>query len=280
MNTLNVDHDHMDEICFEKYLKIIHEFTGITISKSRKSMVQGRIRRRVVSLGLATYDDYYQFLVKTPDEKISFIDLITTNETYFYRTPRIWEYIADKYLPAWAEENPGKVFHAWSAAASSGEEANTLAILLHAYKEKNPGFDYHVLGTDISREMIECCRKGLYQGRSIESFCAKKPELFKKYMAGNTSGFFSVIPEIKNRIRFSEHNLFKRLNSPMDFDLILLRNVLIYFSQTDQEAALKLIHSKLADRGNLIIGESESLTYLKTGFRQIEPLIYRKGENE
>lgn len=267
--------ESIQDKCFEKLLSLIHELTGITIHKNRKSMVLGRLRKRALALGLDSYESYCERVSSSAAEKAIFIDLMTTNETYFYRTPRIWSHVLEKFLPQWIENNRGKTFQAWSAAASSGEEAHTLAVLLHSFRQQHPAFQYQILGTDISNEMIERCQEGRYRGRSVESFRNARPDLWSRYFRENEPGDFSVIPEIKQRIRFKRHNLFQSLPDSISFDLILLRNVLIYFNSQDQARALSLIRPKLDSKGILVIGESESLAHIKTDFASVEPLIYR-----
>ena len=271
-----IDLDVLSDECFEKSLQLIHQLTGITIATNRKTMVQGRLRKRVSTLHLKSYDEYLELVKSSQDEKIIFVDLVTTNETYFFRTPRIWQYLSDVYLPKWFASNQGKVFFAWSAASSSGEEAHSIGIICHAFKEKNPSFQYQIVGTDISREMVQLCQAGVYKGRSIESFQASRPDWFMKYMKSVENSQFQIVPEIKLKLKFSEHNLFKHFNYKDRFDLVLLRNVLIYFTAPDQEKVLTNILPKLTDKGLLIIGESESLTHINTGFTHQEPLIYRK----
>lgn len=266
----------LSDACFENAVELIHSLTGISISPGRRTMVLGRMRRRASELGFTDYDSYLDLVRKDPGEKRLFVDLVTTNETYFFRTPRIWKFIEDEFLPSWLRKNEGKTLQAWSAAASSGDEAHSLAVLLEDFREKHPHFTYQILGTDISREMIELCRKGVYQGRSIESFRSHRPDLFAKYMESSSEGY-SIRADIKLRMKFLEHNLFQPLPMSTSFDLVLIRNVLIYFKGNDQEKVLKLIEPRLAPDGKLIIGESESLSYIRTGFTALQPLVYRKS---
>lgn len=265
----------LSEKCFKDFLILIHELTGITIASNRTSMVEGRLRKRIMALKLPGYDSYLKLVRDDRAEQSLFIDLVTTNETYFFRTPRIWEFIEEKYLPEWFRNHPKQVFTAWSAAASSGEEACSLGIVCQSFKEKFPGFSYQIIGTDISNEMVGRCQKGLYTGKSIESFRNTRTALFKKYLKSNGEDFFEVLPEIKGRLRFSQHDLFCSHQHKDKFDLVLIRNVLIYFKAEDQEEVLSLIAPKLAEDGIMIIGESESLSYIKTPFKLVEPLIYR-----
>ncbi len=269
--------DMFSDECFRDSLKLIHALTGITIAPNRKSMVHGRLRKRAVALKLDSYETYLDLVKSDNNEKVVFIDIVTTNETYFFRTPRIWAYLQEVFLPDWISKNPDRKFSAWSAAASSGDEGHSLGILLQAMKDKNPKFSYEILGTDISQEMVRTCQTGVYKGRSIGSFKTTRPEWFHKYMKSQGSDEFQVTPEIKSRLKFQQHNLFKPLVSTQKFDLVLLRNVLIYFTDVDQEKVLKLIEPRLSDTGILIIGESESLTNIQTGYSNIQPLIYKKA---
>lgn len=265
----------LNEKCLNDFIKLIHELTGITIAANRNSMVEGRLRKRLTTLGLTSYESYLKLVREDRSEQVNFVDLVTTNETYFYRTPRIWDYIEKKLLPDWLLTHPKAVFTAWSAASSSGEEAHTLGIICQSFKEKNPTFLYQITGTDISKEMVGLCQQGHYSGRSIESFKKTRPELFEKYLAKATGESFQVTPEIKSRLKFQQHNLFQSLQHKERFDLVLIRNVLIYFKGPDQEKVISLIAPKMADDGVMIIGESESLTHINTNFKSVEPLVYK-----
>lgn len=268
----------LSEKCFQEFLELIHELTGITIAKNRTSMIEGRLRKRITTLKLQSYESYLNLVKESRAEQGPFIDLVTTNETYFFRTPRIWDYIEHKFLPAWHSAHPKQIFNAWSAAASSGEEAHSLGLICQTFKEKNPGFLYQILGTDISQEMVGLCQAGQYTGRSIDSFKKTRAELFAKHMRPGPAGSFQVSPEIKSRLKFHQHNLFRPLQSSNNFDLILIRNVLIYFTGSDQEKVLSHLKPRMSESGILIIGESESLHHIETPFKSIEPFIYRSEE--
>lgn len=266
----------LDEKCFNDFLKLIYELTGITIAKNRNSMVEGRLRKRMTTLAINNYEEYLSLVKNDPQERVKFIDLITTNETYFFRTPRIWDYIEKTVLPQWRKQYPvSGTFNAWSAAASSGDEAHTLGVIFQAFKEKNSGFAYRVTGTDISAEMIALCRAGLYSGKSIEFFKKNRLDYFNKYMVRAGTEQYKAVDVIRNSIQFVQHNLFKKFQAKEKFDLILIRNVLIYFTPADQEKVLGLLSPLLKPHGVLIIGESESLSHIKTPFKHVEPLIYQ-----
>ncbi len=268
-----MDQVEMTDSCFHEYIILIHRLTGITIQANRKSMIQGRVRKRIRTLGLAGYSEYLDHVKSTQSENRTFIDLVTTNETYFYRTPRIWECLSKTFLAEWHAQNPKQVFRAWSAASSSGEEAYTLGVICQQFKATHPSFQFQIVGSDISQEMVGVCEKGLYRGRAVETFRQTQADLFQKFMHP-VGDDFQVIPEIKSKITFHLHNLFEKPKASEKFDLILLRNVLIYFTSADQEKVLRNIRPLLKDEGLLMIGESESLAHIQTDFDYKAPLVY------
>lgn len=266
--------DSLSDGCFSQFLQLTYALTGITISESRKSMLISRLRKRLVANGLTKFEDYLAFVQTNPAETARFIDNMTTNETYFFRTPRIWSYLIDEFVPQFTRTNPCRPMRLWSAAASTGEEAHTAGVLFEATRERLSGFDYRILGTDISPRVIDVAQKGLYSGRSIERFREARPDIFKRFLAGSDSTGFSVTAPIRERLRFETHNLFVPTSPGTGFDVVMLRNVLIYFSKADQERVLEKIRRTMNANSILIIGESETLSSLSTGFKSIAPFLY------
>jgi len=267
----------MRSACFRDYSALIYRLTGITFDIKKKGMLAGRIRRRLRALHIESYEEYYHVVRQSKDEERYFIDCVTTNETSFYRTPRIWEYICDKFLLDYhgAHSNINKELNIWSAAASTGEEAHTLGVVCHHFKQTHPAFRYRITATDISPAVIEEASEGVYRNRSIEKFRKLRPDLFHLYLKGSEEKGYSVIPEIRANIRFKEHNLFSPFSSSETFDLVLLRNVLIYFDKGNQERVLINIRKRLSPDGVLIIGESETLRNLDVEFNPICSAVYR-----
>lgn len=263
--------------CFSEYVAYIHDLTGITIGKGRTSLIEGRLRKRIKELNVPSFETYLEILKKDHYEQVLFIDLITTNETSFFRTPRIWDYIEKNYLPDWFAKNPSKPFLVWSAASSTGEEASTMGIVCELFKEKNPSFNYSILGTDISKDVVKQCQEGLYGSKSIKNFASRRPFLFKKYLKKTSDNNYQVEAIIRSKLKFEVHNLFRPYFTDKRFDIILIRNVLIYFKPEDQEKVISLLAPRLADEGIMIIGESESLSLIKTELSSVAPLVYKKA---
>ncbi|AJP58911.1 chemotaxis protein [Pandoraea vervacti] len=263
-----------DVVTQQALLRAVHRHTGISMNEKKWTMLQGRLRPRLRTLSLRCYRDYLALLENTPDEIRNFVNLVTTNETTFFRTPRVWDYFAQHYLPRWQAAHPGQTFRMWSAAASSGEESYSAAMICEEFRARHPGFQYQIHATDISSHVLAIAMAGNYGGRSIDGLKQQRPAMLAKYFRASAGGF-TVAPELRAHITFAEHNLYQRMARREAFDLVMLRNVLIYFETSDQERVLENVRRTLTPEGVLIVGESESLSRLSTGYRFEQPLIYR-----
>ena len=272
MNTIS-DLSDMDNQTLEKFIKLVYVQTGITMTFAKKALLQGRIRPRINKLGLSDYNNYFDLLRNNKIEMQEFINLVTTHETSFFRTLRVWDYFYKDFIPNWIINNPDKILKIWSAASSTGEEVYTIGICCEEIRSLNSNFNYSILGSDISSGVVKTAIKGEYSGRSIENFKNKYSSLFEKYMEP-FEGKFKVSSKVKSKIRFETHNLFHKHSSSNGFDIIFLRNVLIYFDQIDQVNVISNLDKALVNKGILIIGESESLSGLSTKFDFVAPLIY------
>lgn len=266
--------DSLSDADFAKLRAIVHRQTGITIGENRKSMMFSRLQRRLRETGEKTFSGYIAKVSADPDEMQELTNRVTTNETYFYRTPRVWAHFREVIVPEFLAKKAARPLKVWSAAASTGEEGHTLGVLLEDVRQKNRGFEYSILGTDISSRVLEVAEEGHYVGRPVVRFKKEEPELFARHMIGNDTDGYRVGPEIKRRLSFRLHNLLKQLPSGGPFDAIFLRNVLIYFTNEDQERILANIHTQLRPEGTLIIGESETLKSLNCKFAPAAPLVY------
>lgn len=268
-----------EEMSQEVLLKVIgkvHALTGITISEQKKTMLQSRLRKRMKHLSLATFEEYMSWLDKDKDEVQEFINVVTTNETSFFRTPRIWEYFQNDFLPKWHAAHPGQQLRLWSAAASSGEEAFSLAICCTDFQRKNPKFDFKIVATDISTSVLDEAQKGVFNGRSVEFLRKSKPQFFEAYFIVEGEDAFKISPSLRPKVSFSTHNLFTVKKD--QFDIVFLRNVLIYFNSVDQEKVLSNVGKSIPEEGMLVIGESESLNRLDTPYEFHQACIYSKKD--
>eukprot|EP00903_Cladosiphon_okamuranus_P002593 g2591.t1 len=220
-------------------------------------------------------------LLKTDSRETEhYVNAVTTNKTLFYRTPRIWSYLTDEFVPAWIKAGHNRPLEVWSGASSTGEEIYTAGMVLEEFRKSRPGFEYRIVGTDVSDRVVEIADKGVYSGRIIDMFKTSSPELFAKYMVGNDSDGYRVNNDIRSRIKFQRHNIFKPFQTRSKYDVSLLRNVLIYFTHEDQERAIANVERSLRPDGLLIIGESETLSPLETNYVCVAPLIYRHRDHK
>lgn len=268
--------EDMDAPTLRRALDLVRKHTGITMTPVKKSMLQSRLRPRMRVLNIGSYEAYIHRLCEDNQERQPFIDAVTTHHTAFFRTPRIWQYFREDFLPAWAESHAGRPLRAWSAAASTGEEACTIAICCEEFRRQKPGFRYEITATDISADVLERARSGEYMGASAAAFQAAQPELFERYNALETSGRFMLAAPVRNHISFSVHNLLGTSPWQDSFDLIFLRNVLIYFKPEDVRTVVRNVAPALRGQGMLLIGEAESLTSLDVPFQFVQPQIYRR----
>lgn len=268
---------HLGDDTLSDLIALVRKHTGIAMSERKSVLLERRLRPRMQALALHSYRDYLDMLERDSDEVPHFIDLVTTNDTLFFRTPQVWAYVEQEFLPAWwsAHAAAGRPLDIWSAAAASGEELYSLAMLCEEFAARSPGFRYRILGTDISRQILGLARAGRYSGRSVEKIRASHPALFAKYFTVASDGGACVVQQLKQHVELASHNLLSPLRPRQQFDLILLRNVLIYFDQQHQETVLRQARLSMAPHARLIVGESESISGLNIAYQFDRPMTYR-----
>lgn len=268
---------HLGDDTLSDLIALVRKHTGIAMSERKSVLLERRLRPRMQALALHSYRDYLDMLERDSDEVPHFIDLVTTNDTLFFRTPQVWAYVEQEFLPAWwsAHAAAGRPLDVWSAAAASGEELYSLAMLCEEFAARSPSFRYRILGTDISRQILGLARAGRYSGRSVEKIRASHPALFAKYFTVASDGGACVVQQLKQHVELASHNLLSPLRPRQQFDLILLRNVLIYFDQQHQETVLRQARLSMAPHARLIVGESESISGLNIAYQFDRPMTYR-----
>ena len=198
------------------------------------------------------------------------VDLLTTNETYFFREEKHFEYLVDTIL---AQHSQGRPFDVWSAASSTGEEIYTIAMVL----AENLGIDasWTVTGSDISRRVLSVAEQGLYwqdRTRGLPTGYLKK---YCMRGVGENEGRFLIAPELRRHTRFMQVNLNESLPNIGKCNVIFLRNVMIYFDAETKRQVVERLVQKLQPRGYLIIGHSESLNGITDRVKLVQPTIYR-----
>jgi len=260
---------------FARFARFITDELGIKMPESKFTLVQNRLLRRVRDLGMESVDQYgeYFFASSNEEEREHFINAITTNKTDFFREPQHFEYLRDVVLPAVSNSR----FKAWSAGCSSGEEPYTLAMVLSEYASGRPGFDFAILGTDISTKVLAHARGGIYEEAQI---LPVPPDLRRKYLLGSRNKnerLVRVTPELRRKISFHQLNFMDADYGIRDiFHVVFCRNVMIYFDRPTQEAVINKLCRNLAPGGYLFAGHSESLHGLDIPVRPVKASIYRK----
>ncbi len=257
-------------------IALVRQHTGIAMTPRKSVLLERRLQPRLQALSLHSYQAYLDRVASDRDEVAHFIDLVTTNDTLFFRTPQVWDYVRDRYLPAWARAHPGGCLKVWSAAAASGEELYSIAMLCEQFKLQAPAFRYQILASDISQQILGAARAGQYSGRSVERIRLSHPDLLRTYFTPSPYGV-QVNDELRQHVSFAQHNLLEALRPAQRFDLVFLRNVLIYFDAEHQETVLRQARLSLKDEGRLILGESETIARLGTGYQFEFPMIYKAG---
>lgn len=269
--------------------EVLRQLTGISLRAGKKELVESRLRRKLRELGLSDVKDYLKRVEANSRERQAFINLLTTNESRFFRTERVWQYLEKTFLPAWAEQHAGKRLQIWSGAASSGQEAYSLAMLCQEFGAKwaisNPRqkpFEYRIWASDIDTAILATAQEGWYEAAQWESLRRDRPFWFDRY-AKALRGGYAVVESLKSRVEFSQHNLLRGWAASAQFDLVMLRNVLIYFEEAEQLTVLRHVVDALRPGGTLVLGESESLGQIEARMAQenfavqyLAPQIYAR----
>ena len=257
---------------FSQFQKLIYNIAGINMNPVKKPLVMGRLAKRVHHYGLRSYGEYYKLLHNGahPLEMQQAVDLLTTNETYFFREPKHFDFLQQQILPTHPR---AQTFRIWSAACSSGQEPYSIGMILAFFLGENP---WEIIASDLSMRVLDRARTGHYALEQSEHIPG---ELLTRYClkgTGSQEGTFLVSRKIRKRIKFSQINLNDTLPLKESFDLIFLRNVMIYFNAQTKRTVLDRISRLLKQGGHLFVGHSESLNGIHDEFAAVIPSVYKK----
>lgn len=258
---------------FESIRKIMYARTGVNLKETKKPLVFARLRKRIEELRLESFAQYVHILEKNDSAELEyFSNALTTNETFFFRHARQFNFLYENVLPAYKREGRGKIA-VWSAACSKGDEPYSLAIALQEFKDKG-GPDFSILASDINTDVIQEAKDGVYDERSLKDV----PESLKaKYFKATAEkGCLRISEAIRRKVEFTQHNLKAPLKSGGPFDVIFLRNVLIYFDRATKETVVTLASAHLKPEGYFFISLSENLNDIHCGLQLVESGIFKK----
>ncbi len=269
---------------FEKLGALIHSLWGLKMPQAKKTLVHGRLMKRLRLLGMESYEEYCEYLFSEEGQKnelVHLIDVISTNKTEFFREPESIKHMARQALPEMVlEKGTGvkKKLMVWSAGCSTGEEPYTIAMVLQEFASRHPGlgFDWFILASDISVSVLETARRAVYPHNRIEPI---NMELRKKYLTRNKKKENDLVrfsPILRKKVAFRQINFMEDFGLREKMDVIFCRNVIIYFDRPTQKKVLERLCGQLKTGGYLYLGHTESINGLDLPLCQVVPTIYRK----
>lgn len=269
------------EADYDFLCQLIYENSRIHLGADKQVLVASRLAKRLRQLNLGSYHEYCD-LMRSPGgaaELQFLIDRISTNHTHFFRELKHFEFISEVIIPAWnAVTGRKEPFRIWSAAAATGEEPYSLAIHLAEHFAPAESGRWQIEATDISTRVSEVATQAIYETERLTSV---GPEVLRRYFQKGEkkwAGHFRVKAELRQRVKFQHLNLLEGAYPfARPFDLILCRNVMIYFDRPTQETLVRQLTTQLAPGGHLLVGHSESLSGVKHTLKLMRPAIYLKS---
>lgn len=258
---------------FKRIKEWLYQNSGIALSEGKRSLVEGRLMKRLRHFGINNFMDYIAFATsaegRMKGELQKMLNLLTTNETYFFREQHHFDMMKNTILPA---HNSLQPFRVWSAASSSGEEAYSIAMVLARHFGLHRKWE--VWGTDISTDIINKANKAIYPVSRIKHVPNDFREEYLLRGTGKHVGNVAVIKELRNKVVFEPLNLISSSLPETMFDLIFCRNVLIYFDNKTREKVVKRLVDRLKHKHFFFTGNAESLHMLNTGLKSVSPSVY------
>lgn len=259
---------------FTRIARLMHGSVGLSYGPNKKSLMHSRLAGRLQRLGLAGFDDYIDLLESADDggEFQMAVDLLTTNETYFFREPAHFA-----LLQAELQRTRPQQLAVWSAASSFGDEAYSAAMLLADLEMMGSvGPDWSVLGTDISERVLQSAVQGIYPADRLREVT---PQRLKRHCLrgeGDSEGLVQVRETLRERVRFGQLNLCAAIEPLGPFDVVFLRNVLLYFDAKTKSAVVDRVLAQLRPGGLFFLGTAEGRVPCKTPLTVLAPGAFRK----
>jgi chemotaxis protein methyltransferase CheR len=256
---------------YEAFKRDVYKLTNIDLNCYKEKQMRRRIDTLATKNKAKSYEEYIRMLKSDQALFEQFVNFLTINVSEFYRNPDQWKLMDETVIPKLLKEH-GNHLKIWSAACSTGDEPYSLAM---AFSKHIPLSGIQILATDIDKQVLQQAQVGLYNPKSI----AAVPEDMKKKYFTKVGTSYQVADELKRCITFKEHNL---LNEPYpkDFDLILCRNVVIYFTDEAKDMIYRKFYQSLKNHGVLFIGSTEQITnYKEIGLTRMSSFYFEKNED-
>jgi chemotaxis protein methyltransferase CheR len=268
---------------FRRFSRYIQRELGIKMPPVKKTMLQARLQKRLRRLGIRSFADYFDYVFSEEGREVELphmIDVVTTNKTDFFREPRHFDYLTQTVLVRLYQgmgRGARSRMRFWSAGCSTGEEPYTLAMVLSEFKERWEDFNFSILATDISTQVLKTAMLGIYTQEEVAPvpFSLKKKYLLRS--KDHDRGLVRIAPELRRTVRFGRLNFMSEdYGIPDTMQVIFCRNVIIYFDKSTQEQMLNRLCRHLMPGGYLFMGHSETLSGLKVPLKQVASTVYQK----
>jgi chemotaxis protein methyltransferase CheR len=268
---------HFTEKTFKKISALMYDSIGLSYNESKKPLILSRLKMRYEKLGIRRLEDYVD-LISDEANAAEFqmaVDLLTTNETYFFREPKHYEFL-EKELAAKKSKQPLSI---WSAAASFGDEAySTSMMLLDLQTSGRVAPGWSILGTDISHRVLLAAKAAVYP---VDRLRNVSPERLRRYCLrgeGDAEGQVMLQDKVRENVRFGQLNLCQDYSGIGPFDIIFLRNVLIYFDVATKGEVVDRALATLRPGGLFFLGTAEGRVKCQTPLLTVQPGVFRKPE--
>ncbi len=257
------------EFLYEKY--------GLYFSREKLFILQHKLGKLARQAGSDSIEAYAERVLEEPAEVPKLLDIISTNKTYFFRETDHWDFLVDKIIPQWEER---RELQLWSAACATGEEPYSAAMLLQDEHSRGPQEitgNFRVLGSDFSHSVLSVGVTGEYGGEELDALRSYRPQFESRYFKQTGDGKYKIIDKLRRGVVFREYNLYSdAVPFESSIDLILCRNVLIYFDRLVIQRVISNLERALKPGGYLFISHTESLHGIETDLEQVRPAIFRK----
>ncbi len=274
---------HLEQVSDKElrlFANLIYARTGIRVSPQKKTLLSNRLRRRLRQTGIEGFTAYYDHLKRLPaahPEWDAFLQEITTHETYLFRDEQQWAWFRDVYLAelaAGARSRGGpRSLHIWSAASSTGDEAYTVACCIAAGLPNASQWSVQILGTDIGSGAVDQAKAGVFGERAMRLVPDDYRQRF--FAKAKDANLWRAKPVLYGMVSFRQHNLMHPLRD-RPFDLVLLKNVLIYFDAASKQTVMANVRNAIRPGGLLMAGAAEGLTDYVRDFQRLQPWLFRR----
>lgn len=269
------------DVEYAKFCEFLYRKTGMCFVENKKYYVERRLLDRIVKTGSENFRDYFMLLrfQASGEELQSLVNVMTVNETYFFREDYQFEALINGMLPALAQSKTrDKRLRIWSVPCSSGEEPYSIALVILEKWPQADAWDIEIRASDIDSQILAAAKAGIFGARSLSRV---PPQILQRYFTPRGEGNYKICDELCQSIDFSLVNITDRAQTERfrEIDIIFCRNMLIYFDDVSRRETVEMFYEALSPGGFVCLGHSESMSRMSSIFvprRFGETLVYQK----